>query len=252
MNKSFLIKFLFITLILAFSFESSIACMYGPPYRTVCKTYAQANSVIIGNIQSVKNEASNQRVVIKVEKTFKGRNIKEIVLSQPQSTCDWNFSDAQGKTFLLYLVRNKKTQKYSAIAEGMGGRVDRESENLYWLNNLPKSLNRTRISGTIELFQDKPFKFLNYIVGTKVKVFNEKNSYEIITDKNGVYEVWDVPIGKYKVVPEIPVGFGLDLVLSRGEIEFKPISEVEVDTKDFKIEIQPKTCGGADYVLEKK
>ncbi len=252
MNKAFLLKILFTALIIASSFERSFACSYGPPYRTICETYAQAASVIIGKIESVESNDSNQRVIIDVKKTFKGKNQKRIILNQPQSTCDWDFSDDEGKTLLLYLGRDKKTKTYSAISEGMGGEIEKNNNDLYWLNNLPKSLKRTRISGTIELYQDKPFEFLNYIVGTKVRIFSKQNSYEVITDTNGVYEVWDLPIGKYKIVPEMPNGFDLRFSLSRGEIEFKPISEVEVDTEDFTVEIKPMTCGGADYVVEKR
>lgn len=144
--------------------------MYGPPYRTVCETYAQANSVIIAKIESVAGDHLNQTVVVKVERTFKGQNVKKIVLSQPLSTCDWKFSDEVGETLLLYLIRDQKTKNYSAIAEGMGGRVKREYENLYWLNNLPKSLNRTRLSGSVTLYKDGPFEFVDHVAGTKVRV----------------------------------------------------------------------------------
>lgn len=242
---------MFLALVFAFSLQVSLGCMYGPPYRTVCDTYAQAASVIIGKIESVESNDSTQRVGINVKKTFKGKNQNRIVLNQPQSTCDWDFSGNKGKTLLLYLRRNEQTQTYDAISEGMGGSLERTKEDLYWLNNLPKSLRRTRISGTISLYQNNPFEFLNYLVGTKVKIFSEQNSYQVRTDKNGVYEVWDLPIGKYKILPEIPIGFGQRLVLSKGEIEFKPIGKDEVNTKDFQIEIEQNTCGGADYVLEK-
>lgn len=252
MNLRNLLKF-FVT----FSFiviigKTSFACMYGPPYRTVCDTYNQADSVIIGEIESVSRNNSIQKVIIKVNKTYKGDEQKRIVVNQPQSTCDWDFSDSVGKTILLYLIQDKKTKTFTAISEGMGGNIEKESENLYWLNNLPMSLNRTRISGKIELYQDKPFEFLNYIIGTKVKIYNEKNSYEAKTDKNGVYEIWDIPVGKYKITPEIPKQFFLRFSLSRGEIEFKQIDEDQVDTEDFTVEIQPNSCGGADYVLKNK
>ncbi len=110
MSKTTLLKISFLALIFSLSVETSLACMYGPPYRTVCETYAQADSVIIGKIESVKGDSSNQTVVITVEKTFKGHNRKVIVLSQPQSTCDWDFSGEVGETLLLYLVRDRKTK----------------------------------------------------------------------------------------------------------------------------------------------
>ena len=246
------LKVLFFALIFVFSVQASLACMYGPPYRTVCETYAQADTVIIGKIESVKGDNSNQTVVINVEKTFKGQNQKQIVLSQPQSTCDWDFSDEEGETLLLYLVRNRKTKKYSAIAEGMGGRVEKQSENLYWLNKLPMSRNRTRLSGTIELYKKEPFEFVDYVVGTKVKVFNRKNSFEVSTDKNGVYEIWDIPIGKYQIEPVIPLNLKLRLGLERGLVDFDSLKKTNLNTEAVLIEIQPKGCGGIDFVVNEK
>jgi len=251
MNKSTLLKVLVSPLIFAISIENSLACMYGPPYRTVCETYAHADSVIIGKIVSVGSGNSKQTVVIKVERTFKGENRQEIVLSQPQSDCDWDFSGDVGETLLLYLVRNKKTNKYSAIAEGMGGRVERENENLYWLNNLPNSLNRTRISGTVELYRDEPFEFLDYVVGTKLRIFNSNHSFEVFTDRNGVYEIWDIPAGKYQIEPIIPPGLKLRFPLERGMVDFDALKRNNPNSNEVLIEIGPDGCGGIDFVVNK-
>jgi hypothetical protein len=252
MCKTTLLKISFLTLILFFCIETSLACMYGPPYRTVCETYAQADSVIIGKIESVQGDSSSQTVVIKVERTFKGRNGKEIVLSQPQSTCDWDFSGEVGETLLLYLVRDKKTKKYRAIAEGMGGRVERENENLYWLNSSPMSLNRTRLSGTVTLYRDEPFEFVNYVVETKVRVFNDEHSFEVLTDKKGVYEIWDIPLGKYQVEPILPFNLKVGLDLERGLVDFDSLKKNNPNTNAVLIEIQPKGCGGIDFVVNEK
>ncbi len=250
MRENVSLKFLFLVLIFAFSIEQSLACTYGPPYRTVCENYAQADSVIIGKIESVKSGDSNQTVIVKIEKTYKGQKLKQIVLNQPLSTCDPDFSDDVGETMLLYVVRNDKTKKYSVIAPGTGGRVERENENLYWLNNLPMSLKRTRLSGTIELYKDSPFEFVDYIVGTKVKVFNDKNSFETFTDKNGVYEIWDIPTGKYQIEPIFPPKFKLDIDLERGLVDFDSLKKTNPNTNAVLIEIQPKGCGGIDFVVK--
>jgi hypothetical protein len=252
MRKITLPKLLLTTFLFALGGEASLDCMYGPPYRTVCETYDRADSVIIGRIESVKGNHLKQTVVIRVEKTFKGRNRKEVVLSQPQSTCDWDFSGEAGERFLLYLVRDKKTKTYSAIAEGMGGRVERESENLYWLNKLPGSLNRTRLSGTIELYKDEPFEFVYYLVGTKVRVFNSEKSFEVFTDDNGIYEIWDIPIGKYQIEPLLPFKLRLSLNLAKGLVDFDSLKKNAPKTNAVLIEIKPKGCGGIDFVVNEK
>lgn len=252
MYRNTLLKILFVFLILAFSVESSLACMYGPPYRTVCESYAEADYVIVGKIESVKTKDYDQTVIVKIEKTFKGQKLNQIVLNQPQSTCEPDFSDDVGETMLLYVVRNRKTKKYSVIAPGTGGRVERESNSLYWLSNLPMSLKRTRLSGTVELYKDSPFEFVDYVVGTKISVFNDKNSFEVSTDKNGVYEIWDIPRGKYQIKPIFPLNLKLDIDLERGLIDFDSLKKKDPNTDDALVEIQPKGCGGIDFVVNEK
>lgn len=252
MDKAIIRKTAFIALIITLGGQTSFACMYGPPYRTVCETYAQADLVVIGKIESVEGDHLNQTVVIEIERTYKGRNRRRVVLSQPQSSCDWDFSGEVGETLLLYLVRNKKTNKYSAIAEGMGGRVRGESENLYWLNNLPKALNRTRLSGTVTLYQGEPFQFIDYIAGTKVRVFSGEQSFEVLTDNVGVYEIWDIPVGKYRIEPLLPSNLKLSLNLERGLVDFDSLKKSDPETNAVLIEIQPKGCGGIDFAVNEK
>jgi hypothetical protein len=228
---------------------ASLACMYGPPYKTVCEAYAEADAVIVGRIESVEGDDLSQSVVIKVETTFKGQKRKEFVLRQPQSTCDWDFSGVAGKTMLLYLVRDRKTNKYSALAQGMGGRVEWEQENLYWLRNLPRALNRTRLSGSVALYQNEPFELVDFAAGIKVRVFNRENSFEVLTDRNGVYEIWDIPVGKYRIEPLLPHNLKLRLDVERGLVDFDSLKKNDPNTDEVLIEIKPKGCGGIDFVV---
>ncbi len=111
------------------------------------------------------------------------------------------------------------------------------------------SLNRTRLSGTVTLYKDEPFEFVNYVVGTKVRVFNNENSFEVLTDKNGVYEIWDIPLGKYQVELILPYNLKLSLDLERGLVDFDSLKKNNPNTNAVLIEIQPKGCGGIDFVV---
>ena len=253
MIQPVLIKTSLVAITIFLSAEAGLACMYGPPYRTVCDTYARADSVIVGKIESVDGFGTNlQTVVLTVLRTYKGPPRKQIVLSQPQSSCDWDFSGSIGKTMLLYLVRDKKTKKYSALAQGMGGPVDQESENLYWLNKLPRSRNRTRISGTVNVYREEPFEFIEHVQGLKIRVFSETKSFDVVTDRYGVYELWDVPVGKYQIVPVIPSLLKLRFPLERGAVDFDSLKKKNPNSREVLIEIQPRWCGGLDFVLNKK
>ncbi len=241
----------FLAMVFVLCHETSLACMYGPPYKTVCETYAEADTVIIGNIESVSGDET-QKVVIKVEETFKGKKQKVLLLDQPQSTCDWNFSGYEGKRLLLYLVRDGKTGKYSAIAQGMGGEIKKVSDDLYWLNRLPGSLKRTRMSGEVNVYRDEPFQFLKFAAGIKVKIHNAKNSFEVITDRNGVYQLWDIPTGKYQVEPVFPNFLSLRFPLPKGLVDFDSLSKGSPNENDVLIEIRRGGCGGIDFVVNEK
>ena len=253
---------LVLLLLFAFSAESALACSYGS--STVCEKYERSDLIVVGKIESVKPSDEDQTVVVSIEKTYKGQEIKQIVLDQPQSTCDWDFRDDVGKTMLLYIGRHRKSKRYFALSPGLQGRMERMSEDLYWLNGLPGSLKRTRLSGTVELYKGDvanwvkdPFEIVKNIPGIKVKVFSDNDSYELVTDKNGVYELWDIPFGKYQIQAVLPPNLIPDLEMEKGSI-YNPKSNYDSfgirkpDAKPYLIDIQRNSCGGIDFVVRQK
>ncbi len=114
------------------------------------------------------------------------------------------------------------------------------------------SLKRTRLSGTLELYKDTPFQFEDYISGTKVRIFNDKRSFEVVTDKNGVYQIWDIPVGKYQIEPILSPNLEIEIDIERGLIDFDSLKKKDPDTDDVLVEIQPKGCGGIDFVVNEK
>ncbi|MEP6788085.1 MAG: carboxypeptidase-like regulatory domain-containing protein [Acidobacteriota bacterium] len=238
-------------ILLTFS-EVGRACTYSPPYASVCEKYTNSDAIVVGTIVSAEPGGIGQLVRFRIETTYKG-NLKDTVeMDQPLSTCDWDFSDKIGSKLLLYLGKNQGKTSYHAIGTGYGGSFARENDDLYWLKGLPKSLSRTRVSGTVELYDDKPFDFLNVVSAIPISISNGKHAFNVFSDKNGVYELWDVPPGKYRVIPQFEDTYKLDLTLSLGDIEFKPISKVEVDTKDFRVIIGKAKCGGSNYILNRR
>ena len=65
MNKPALPRIPLIALLLLLpGGETSLACSYGPPYRTVCETFAEADAVIVGRIERVGGGDLSQTVFI--------------------------------------------------------------------------------------------------------------------------------------------------------------------------------------------
>jgi hypothetical protein len=241
------LKFPFAILIIIIGAHSAFGCMYGQ-LRTVCEKYAAADLIVIGEIKSVQLGGMTQIVAVRVEKTFKGIAKKSLTISQPRSTCDREFSE--GKTLLLYLVFDKTSGKYKEMTPDAGDEKERSSEEIYWLGSLPASLRRTRIAGTVTLYKDNPFEFLSSISSLKITVSSGEKSYNVVTDRNGVYEIWDLPPAKYKILPEFTSKFSLRFTMSKGNVEFKQISNDRIDTENFEVNLTELKCGGADYALK--
>ena len=62
---------------------------------------------------------------------------------------------------------------------------------------------RTRISGTLSFAKETG----ESVAGRKIRIVGAGYSYEVKTDEKGVYEISDVPAGRYSVEPEIPPGW---------------------------------------------
>lgn len=226
-------------------------CMYGPPYATVCEKYARADAIVIASITRVKSGGNGQLVKLDIQHTYKGRLNEGIELDQPLSTCDWDFSDEVGKRLLLYLAKNKGKKTYHAIGTGYGGPIEREQADIYWLKALPESVNRTRLSGAIRLYNDEPFDYIRGVANISLLISDGKNKVTAISDEHGVYEVWDIPAGKYRITPSFAEDYKLRFPMALGDAVFTETSDVKVDTYDFEIVIGKEKCGGGDFVLNK-
>jgi hypothetical protein len=66
-----------------------------------------------------------------------------------------------------------------------------------------------------------------------------------------MFEVWDLPAGKYKIAPEFPKDFYVYGAFPRGSVEYKKLANGREDLKDFTIEVPRNGCAGIDYTLKK-
>lgn len=200
------------------------ACSCGP-VPTVLDSYDGSNVVVIARAVSVekagpektapKGQMSNgenyvdgvKSTTMRVEQVFKGR-LKvgdEMIFAQGGGAdCIWTFNEeAIGKKYLFYLRRLKDSTVWIAGTCGRSHNVEYATDDLLYLENLKTLLGRTRISGTLEFLSDSD----SSLADRKVRIVGTNKSYEIRTDKDGVYEIYDLPAGKYFIEPEIPAGW---------------------------------------------
>lgn len=220
-------QFLFLLLLsLTFLGGSQLAhacsCGRGP---TVLGEYEWAEVVVVVQAVSVEKASPEQTApdgqistsanyvdgvkstTMQVEQVFKG-SVKigdEMIFAQGGGAdCLFTFNEKDiGKKFLFYLKRFGDSNMWTASTCGRSNIADHAGDDLLYLNNLEKARGRTRISGTFSFARDTG----ESVTGRKIRIIGAKKQYEVKTDENGVYEIYDVPAGKYEIVPEIPKGW---------------------------------------------
>jgi len=194
---------------------SACQCVARP---TVLDAFERADEVVLAKATALEPHEGYSNVIrMEIENVFKGNlKVKEqIVFGRGGGTdCIWTFrQDVIGQRFLFYLNRPESSAyPYMAPREpGLwfafvcGRSIEAEGAmvDLLYLENLSKVQGKTRISGTI----GRGVKPASDVDGMRIKFIGPTETYETKTNKDGVFEIYDLPPGKYVVEPEIPPGW---------------------------------------------
>ena len=181
---------------------------------TVLDEYEWAGFVVIARAVSVEktddkghvNGVSSTDMV--VEKVFKGSlkvGEKMTFAQGGGANCIWTFSEESvGERFLFYLRSGKEVPDvWMAGTCGRSRPVEYAVDDLLYLNNMAKRRGKSRISGTLSLYQSSPFEngepIYKTLGGKKVRILGKAKTYEVTTNKDGVYEIYDLPAGSYEI-----------------------------------------------------
>lgn len=224
-------------------------CTCGVP--SPADAFNSATAVFVGRVVSAKPETpkyaeEGQTAVALVEESFKGARVGvEMVFTQPGDTCTPTFQT--GQRLLFYANYVKKTKTWTVFGCTRGSTPEGAADDLLYLRALPLSAERNRVSGTLEHYEDGPdkgFTLVERLAGVKVRIKGKDKTYEATTDSNGVYELYDLPPGKYTVEPELPFGLKVRFPVQFGPGVYGPGGEGPVT-----VELTEKTCAGADFIL---
>ncbi len=236
--------------ILLFGYKNAFACSCGG-YPSPCQAYNSADAVFIGVVTKIDPDKTGddltyneQIAIVKIEKLFKGsQDLPEITLHQPAHNCAPKFK--AGERYLFYANFNKDSKTWEVYGCGRNSSLDSAYDDLLYLNALPESAKRTRISGAIKHYEETPekgFSLVKMLPGIKVKIRGEKKTIEVFTDSHGIYEVYDLPVDKYTIEPEIPFGLKIRFPMPFGLVSYSK-------DQSFTVEAQTNSCAGADFVL---
>lgn len=227
------------------------ACTCGG-HPSTCSAYSSADAVFIGTVGKVQSSAivgddgneypNGQAAHIQVEKVFKGLKDTEVIFRTGGSSCDAFYEE--GQRWLFYAYYNKEHKSWSIRACDRSTLIENAADDLLYLQGLPGSALKTRISGVLEHFEDDPvkrFSRVKNLIGAKVKIIGEQKTYEVYTDKNGVYEIYGLPPGNYAVEPEVPLGLKIRFPIYFGDVDRSRLGKLQLSLK-------AKSCSGVNYV----
>ncbi|HMM78855.1 MAG TPA: hypothetical protein PKC65_02415 [Pyrinomonadaceae bacterium] len=246
--------FLFFSLV---TVDGVLACSCGAS-GTVNVEFEEMPNVVVLKLRSVEeNSDPNKQIysvgnirrsILTVEKVFKG-NLKvgqELPFAQGGGAdCIWTFSEEEiGEEYLLYLgSKPSKGGLWSGIVCTRSGSTKYRSADLLYLEKLPKVSGKTRVSGRLEqeiaASVEGGYSEDRLLAGRYVYITGNGKKIKLRTDRNGVYEIYDLPPGKYKIEPERVDGYKFgrysEVKEDFVEVDLRPKSHVE-ENFDFVID----------------
>ena len=219
---------LLIFAIIFFAAKTVVACVCPDTDDTVLGKFKAARFVVIAKVVAIdeRPQVETTRAKMIVEQVYKGnlRVGQEMFFGQGKSgSCFDNFDpDDIGAKYLFYLKPKEKTPdvwyaercgKSKALPGFDSDFVEDAADDLSYLEKMDKVAGKTRISGTLISYQwsathgGADFK---RVPATKVRLIGEKGTYETVTNEAGVYEIYDLPPGRYRVEPNTPKGWTID------------------------------------------
>ena len=203
----------------------ALACGCDPYARTGLQAYQDSDLVVIARMLSVENAIKPEPRVggdisaatMVVEKVYKG-NVQvgeQLRFAQGDEIlgCTWSFyREEVGERFLLYLFTPEKPSDplYIPTCNRSKG-LDGAREDLLFLDHLEQHRGSTRVSGVLLADGDLD------VSGRRIRISSRSKTYVTTTDKEGVYEIYNLPAGRYVIEPELPFGWKVDEFLATRE-----------------------------------
>lgn len=247
-------------LALLFSANEANACSCFSP--SLEEAVESAGNIVILKLQAVEKYLESEtdgwaaaggikQSRLTVEKVFKG-NFKvgqELTFGQGGGAdCIWTFDEESIGTEYLFFLGSKPAKKnlWAGYACSRSRTVKGAAGDLKYLEAAPKVKGKTRLSGTL-VQQDKPAVegetgSYNRLAGKTITVSGSGKNIKLKTDENGVYEIYDLPTGKYTVTPEKINGYKLKDSDDKDSVEVK-IEAESLTEQDFEFTID-NSIGG--------
>jgi hypothetical protein len=177
--------------------------------------------------------------------------------------CVWTFDEEEvGLEFLFYLGKPSKGHPmigdedpradagamYYAITCGRSNSLKGAVDDLAYLDKIGKVRGKTRLSGTFRTWYDYGFD----PEGIKLSIIGKTKTLTAKTDKNGFFEVYDLPPGEYTARVDVPFGWKIDDYMVRqtstGYDPFDPRGEL-TSLAEVPVKIEKKSHSALDLLF---
>lgn len=224
---------------------------------TPCAAYAEADAVFLGKVTRINPESTtlreaidghDQMAYIAVERTYKGSVTKRVTLRQLKGKQAPTF--VLRSRYLFYANYDKATRSWWVKPCGRTLMTDYAQDDLRYLDGLPKSAGRTRVAGIFTRYDPDPETGFfaestpERLAGMRLKIIGEGREYEAVTDASGMYEIYDLPPGRYTLHPHIPAGLRFMLAMHYGSL-----AEAKAKARNLSFELQAGGCSGVSILL---
>jgi len=224
-SKKFFILLLLVGVTFVAAGQTVQACVCPTRDNSTLGKFESARYVVVARFASFDKEP-NVRARMIVEKVYKGdlNAGEEMIFGQGGSDCRVEFREGEvGTKFLFFLEPGEhKPKLWYADSCGRSQPLPNQTtryiqdaaNDLLYLDKMTEVRGRTRISGTLISYQwsiargGADFK---KVAAAKVQIIGDGRSYEAITNEDGVYEIYDLPVGTYVVKPVVKQGWKIDV-----------------------------------------
>jgi hypothetical protein len=206
-----------------------------------------SENIVLLQLKSVEKYKEDERVIsddgikqskLVVRKVFKGKLKvgQELIFNQGVCCiCIWGFNEKSvGTEYLFFLDSNEyKDGLWEAYICSGSDSLKFAASNLLYLEKLNKVKGKTRLSGTVYKTKGRwNVEFYEPMAKAKIRLLGNGIDVTLTTDKSGVYEIYDLPVGKYELIPPKIKGFAV-IESDRFTPPHTNIFEVEIKAKSL-------------------